>query len=188
MHNELAQNFEFKISTKATQTFQSNKQMRSNSTQAAFDPTNTCEVSIQCNIEHIQCNIEQSKIDGGEHFETKSDEETREESEAEYSSNNKSTSVSSPTKAAFIVYMSSLTVHLNKCLTCCLPASVTNITLKCSQLIVQLICPDNHKTTWISQPSDQRYSKGNLSLAAAVLFSANTFKKISKHFEIANIE
>ena len=181
MHNELVKNFEFEISTKSTQTFQSNKQMRSNSTQTAFDPTNTCEVSIQCNIE-------QSKIDGGEHFENKSDEETREESEAEYSSNNKSTSVSSPTKAAFIVYMSSLTVLLNKYLTCCLPASVTNITLKCSQLIVQLICPDNHKTTWISQPSDQRYSKGNLNLAAAVLFSANTLKKISKHFEIANIE
>ena len=34
----------------------------------------------------------------------------------------------------------------------------------------------------------QRYSKGNLSLAAAVLFSANTFQKISKDFEITNIQ
>ena len=58
---------------------------------------------------------------------------------AEYSSNNESTSVSSQSKAAFIVYWSSLTVLLNKCLTCCLPVSFTNITLKGSQLIVQLL-------------------------------------------------
>ena len=53
------------------------------------------------NIEHIQCNIEQSKIDGDENLDTKSDEETSEESEysisgqseAEYLSNNESRSV-----------------------------------------------------------------------------------------------
>ena len=33
-----------------------------------------------------------------------------------------------------------------------------------------------------------RYSKGNLSLAAAVLFSGNTFQKISKYFETVNIQ
>lgn len=86
--------------------------MTSASTQMEFDPTNTCEVSIQCNIEHIQCNIEQRKTHGDENLETESDEKTSEESEysisdqteAEYSSNNESTSVSSPSKATFIVY------------------------------------------------------------------------------------
>ena len=66
IHNELVKNFEFEINTKATHTFQINKQMKSVSTQTELDPTNTCEVSIQCNIEHIQCNIEQPKIDDDE--------------------------------------------------------------------------------------------------------------------------
>ena len=44
MHNELAQNCEFEISTKANQTFHSNKQMASVSTQTELDHTNTCKV------------------------------------------------------------------------------------------------------------------------------------------------
>ena len=148
------------------------------STQTELDPTNTCEVSIQCNIKHIQCNIKQPKIHIFEQLETESDKETMEEmdysisswNKAEYSSNNKSTGVSSLLKVAFTVYWSSLMVLLNKCLTCCLLASVTNISLKGSQLIVQLIWSDKHKTT-----------------AVAVLFSANIFQKISKYFEITNI-
>ena len=129
-------------------------------------------------MQYIQCNIEQPEIDSSEKLETESDKETSEETEynisgrneAEYSSNNESTSVSSLLKAAFIVYWSSLMVLLNKCFTCYFLASVTNITLKGSQLIVQLICSDKHKTT-----------------AAAVLFRANIFQKISKYFEITNI-
>ena len=101
MRNKLGQHFEFKINTKATQTFQSKKQMTSVSTQMELDRTNTGKVRIECNIEHIQCNI---------------------------------------------------------------------------------------KTTWRSQRSVQQNSKGNLSLAGAILFSANAFQKISKHFEIANIQ
>ena len=55
-------------------------------------------------------------------------------------------------------------------------------------MLVQSICSDKHKTIWRSQPLVHRYSKGNLRLAAAVLFSANTFQKISKYFEITNIQ
>ena len=173
MHNKLVQNFEFVINTL--------KQPNH------FKVTNT---------KHNISNIEKHKIDGDENLETESDEETSEESEysisdqseAEYSNNNESTSASSPSKVSFIVYWSSLPVLLNKCLTCCLSGSVTNITLKGSQLIVQLICSDKHKTTWISQPSAQRYLKENLNLAATVLSNANAFQKNSKYFEITNIQ
>ena len=86
--------------------------MISVSTQMELDMTDTWEVSIQCNIEHIQCNIKQPKIDGNENLETESEKETSEESEysisdqseAEYSSNNESTSASTPSKVTFIVY------------------------------------------------------------------------------------
>ena len=74
MYNELVQNFEFEINNKATQAFQSNKQMTSVFTQTELDPANTCKVSIQCNIEHIHCNIEQPKIGGDENLVTENDE------------------------------------------------------------------------------------------------------------------
>ena len=96
------QNFEFEINTKATQKLQSNNEMTSVSTQTVLDPNKTCEVIIQCNIERIQCNIEQPQTDGNENLEIESDDEATEEreynasdqSKAEYSSCNESTSVS----------------------------------------------------------------------------------------------
>ena len=108
------------------------------STQTELDPTNTCEVSIQCNTKHIECNIKQPKIHSSEQLETESDKETMEKmdysisswNKTEYSSNNKSAGVSPLLKAAFTVYWSSLMVLLNKCLTWYLLASVTNISLK----------------------------------------------------------
>ena len=57
---------------------------------------------------------------------------------------------------------------------------------KGSQLIVAFTCPNNHKNISKSQPAVNRYSQGNLTLSAAVLFSANTFEGIATHFNIAN--
>ena len=96
------QNFEFEINTKATQKLQSNNEMMSFSTQTVLDQNKTCEVIVQCNIERIQCNIEQPQTDGNENLEIESDDEATEEreynasdqSKAEYSSSNESTSVS----------------------------------------------------------------------------------------------
>ena len=89
-----------------------------------------------------------------------------------------------PSKAAFIVYWSSLLLLLNKCLrsTCMLPATVKKIVYKGSQLIVHLKCQDGHETEWRSQPNVNRYSVGNLSSAASVLFSANTYSRLAQHF------
>ena len=76
--------------------------MMSFSTQTVLDQNKTCEVIVQCNIERIQCNIEQPQTDGNENLEIESDDEATEEreynasdqSKAEYSSSNESTSVS----------------------------------------------------------------------------------------------
>ena len=50
MHNELVRNFEIEINTKATQIFQSKKQMTPVSTQTELNPTSTCKVNIKRNI------------------------------------------------------------------------------------------------------------------------------------------
>ena len=90
-------------------------------------------------------------------------------------------------KTTFIVYWSSLMILLKIWLTCFLFAAIKNITVKGSQLIVKLICPNKHENIWKSQLSANRYSKGNLTLSAVILFSKNTFEKIARYFDIINV-
>ena len=68
--------------------------------------------------------------------------------------------VQEPDKAAFIVYWTSLLVLLQRCLhlACVLPAAITNIAFKWSQLIVKLKCQSGHTNTWKSQPTCKHYS------------------------------
>ena len=56
-----------------------------------------------------------------------------------------------PSKTAFVVYWSSLMILSKSCLTCSLLAAVKNVTVKGSQLIVALTCPNNHENIWKSQ-------------------------------------
>ena len=93
-----------------------------------------------------------------------------------------------PSKTAFVVYWLSLMILLKGCLTCSLLATVKNVTVRGSQLIVALTCPNNYENIWKSQPTVNRYSQGNLTLSVAVLFSANMFERIAKYFDIANIQ
>ena len=56
-----------------------------------------------------------------------------------------------------------------------------------SAVVVNLRCSSGHQNTWKSQPVTNRYYEGNVKLAASVLFSSNTYMKIAKYFEVANI-
>ena len=93
-----------------------------------------------------------------------------------------------PSKSAFVVYWSSLMILLKTRLTCSLLETVMNVTVKGSQLIVALTYTNNHEDIWKSKLTINRYSQGNLTLSAAVLFSAKTFERIAKYFDIANIQ
>ena len=89
--------------------------------------------------------------------------------------------ITSPSKAAFIVYWTSLIVLLKLCLhsTCLMPATITNLAFKGSQLIVKLKSQEGHETEWKSQLNCNHYSVGNLTSAASVLFSANTYQRLA---------
>ena len=194
LHDEMVQSFEFEYNTKSSQTESNSK---SNFTQTAFpsvsststqvspnDLIETFDATTQCNIELLN-NINDEDSDSEiESFDES--ESTTYETESDDSIGNEVRK--SLTKEAFIVYWSSLVILFKSCLTCSLAASVKSVTVKGSQLIVQLVCINKHQNTWKSQPIVQRYSKGNLTLAAAVLFSANTFQRISKYFDVANIQ
>ena len=88
---------------------------------------------------------------------------------------------------AFIVYWSSLVVLLQYCLSCPAKALVNSVFIQGSALVVELICEDGHISLWRSQPRTSNFYEGNIVLAASILFSANTFSKIKKYFELACI-
>ena len=196
--NDLVKSFEYEINTKEVQT-----ELQCNSVSSITSPEVTSvstqvsridlmimnDVATQCDIEPLDCvdKVEESQSD----YES-SDESEYHQRESEYDDNSSSdaysdSSVNTPSKTAFVVYWSSLILLLRNCLTCSLPATIKNIKVKGSQLIVKLACPNHHENIWKSQSTVNRYSQGNLTLSAAVLFSANTFEKIAKYFDIANI-
>ena len=88
---------------------------------------------------------------------------------------------------AFIVYWSSLVLLLQYCLSCPAKALVNSGFIQGSALVVELICKDGHISLLRLQPRTSNFYEGNIVLAASILFSANTFSKIKKYFELACI-
>ena len=89
--------------------------------------------------------------------------------------------------SAFIVYWSSLVLLLQYCLSCPAKALVNSVFIQGSALVVELICKDGHISLLRLQPRTSNFYEGNIVLAASILFSANTFSKIKKYFELACI-
>ena len=53
---------------------------------------------------------------------------------------------------------------------------------------MRLKCLDQHETEWKSQPNVNHYALGNLTSAASVLFSANTYQRLARFFDLAKIK
>ena len=98
-----------------------------------------------------------------------------------------SDNVHTENKAAFIVFWTSLVILLNKCFTC---FSKTKLVEKIqgSLLTVTMFCTNGHTHILRSQPLVNRHSKGNITLGASVLLSANTYTRIAKYFQLAGIQ
>ena len=75
-------------------------------------------------------------------------------------------------------------VLLQYYLSCPAKALVNSVFIEGSALVVELICEDGHISLWRSQPRASNFYEGNIVLAASILFSANTFSKIKKYFEL----
>ena len=185
IHQEEVDRFEFECNTKETQTECLDADFQIESTIAKVD------FGVQCCIEEI--NSHQPFILS--ETEESNDEESEFESDYVHNiddSDNELDEFISPTpsKAAFIVYWTSLLVLLRKCLlqTCILPAKISNIVTKGPQLILNLRCTESHGIVWKSQPNVKHYSVGNLTCAASVLFSANTYQRLFRYFDIAGIQ
>ena len=53
-------------------------------------------------------------------------------------------------------------------------------------IIVDLLCKNQHRTTWRSQPIKNGISTGNINISAGILFSGNTFQRIKEILNIFN--
>ena len=65
-----------------------------------------------------------------------------------------------------------------------MPAKITNLAFKGSQLILRLKCQGGPKTEWKSQPNCNHYLIGNITRAASVLFSANKYQRLARFFDL----
>ncbi|XP_057303860.1 THAP domain-containing protein 11-like [Hydractinia symbiolongicarpus] len=192
IHNEEVEHLELEMNSKGTQAvFTPETNCVSTQTEKQSN-ANKVNVAVQCDYKPIQvaANNDLGEITCSSDSESSYTETDCEYlNESEYSSDHEyNINTQVPQKAAFIVYWSSLLVFFQRCLTCSMPAFVKCFSTKGSQLMVKLLCVNNHNNTWRSQPIINRYSQGNLTQAAAVLFSANTFKRMAKYFNLASIQ
>lgn len=81
------------------------------------------------------------------------------------------------------MFWSCLLPLLKFCQICEKPACITSYFEKGSLLIVSLLCENNHESKWYSQPRINEMGAGNLLLAAAILYTGNTYQRIKEMME-----
>ena len=87
----------------------------------------------------------------------------------------------------FLVFWFFLIQLLQRCSICLSPAIIERSFVKGTMIIVDLLCKNQHCTTWRSQPINNGMSSGNINIYAGILFSGNTFQCIKEIMNIANV-
>jgi hypothetical protein len=90
---------------------------------------------------------------------------------------------SSVTEPKFLVFWSSLLSLLRFCLTCFEPATITSVCTRGTLVTVTLKCSNKHVSKWLSQQP----GKGNVMLSAAILYSGNSYIRISEMLSMINV-
>ena len=80
---------------------------------------------------------------------------------------------------AFIIFWSALALLLQRCTECGHNATIVQKIYNGSMLCVTIVRNVGHSVIWRSQSLVRGIAEGNLRLAAAVLFSGNTFSRMS---------
>ena len=81
-------------------------------------------------------------------------------------------------RTIFLVFWSCLIQLLQRCSICLFPAIIERSFVKETMITVDLLCKNEHRTTWCSQPINNGMSTGNINISAGILFSGNTFQRI----------
>ena len=108
------------------------------------------------------------------------------ESEDESVSVSNSKSIISDNK--FIVFESCLDDLICRCKKCGKAIVENKKRFIGSALSLEITCINGHTTKWNSQPFINRMAAGNLLLCSAILFSGNTFSRISQFAQFSNLK
>ena len=86
----------------------------------------------------------------------------------------------------YLVFWSSLLL-LFRCFACKEKTKITSVRTRGTFLVVAVKCHNKHIHTWRSQPMVNNTGAGNILLSGAILYTGNTFKRISEMFDSINI-
>ena len=110
------------------------------------------------------------------------------ESDEESSDNEENVIVGNPiSEPKFIVFWSCLVTLFTFCRKCLQSCVVDKVTFKGTLLSIKTTCVNNHEIIWKSQPMLGKAGTGNILLSAAILYSGNTYARISEMFKMINI-
>ena len=87
----------------------------------------------------------------------------------------------------FLVFWSCLLPLFELCSKCFQRNSVTNVHFKGTLLTIKTICTNHHAWEWRSQPRLNNTGVGNILLSAAILYSGNTFGRITELLQMINV-
>lgn len=87
----------------------------------------------------------------------------------------------------FLVFWSCLFPLFELCSKCFQKNSVTNVHFKGTLLTVKTLCKNRHAWEWRSQPRLNGTGVGNILLSAAILYSGNTFGRITELLQMINV-
>ena len=134
-----------------------------------------------------------SSTDSDATVDNKSDQpyNPEETSESDYSSDtsqqsNESLENNFLKEPKYLVFWSSLLL-LFRCFACKEKTKITSVRTRGTFLVVAVKCHNKHIHTWRSQPMVNNTGAGNILLSGAILYTGNTFKRISEMFDSINI-
>ena len=92
--------------------------------------------------------------------------------------------------SSFVVFWSQLLILLQHfvCVYCGTWTKITGYFYNGSMIGVNLVCGIGHEFVWHSQPMIKGIALGNLKLAAAILFSGNTYTRFKDIFKFSSIK
>ena len=87
----------------------------------------------------------------------------------------------------FLVFWTCLMSLFRFCFTCFQKTTITCVKTRGTLMTVTMTCPKKHVHKWQSQPIINGMGAGNLLLSASILYSGNTFTRISEMLSSINV-
>ena len=87
----------------------------------------------------------------------------------------------------YIVFEDELLKLFNRCVICGEEVLEKDLVKKGSMLKIITFCRNSHSKEWVSQPTVKRAAAGNLLLSGAILFTGNTFSRVSEMASTVNL-